>query len=214
MSDMPLYLFAKAPEPGKVKTRMTPQLSAQNAAWLAAMMLRQSFLKCCRHWPGRVVLTISGDLNHTVFNTLLAENYADTSLQIHGNLGKRMAYVLQSGIEQAGAAVVMGCDVPHFPTHILGQVFTSLSQGRPIVGPAQDGGFYLLGLTTMPEALFDHIKWGGAEVLSALKHNAQALDIDLIETQPLRDIDHFEDLQWLWETDPQYRIFAPDGHSK
>ena len=206
--NIPLYLFAKAPEPGKVKTRMSPHLSHHDSAWLASMMLQQSLEKICASWPGITVLTVANDAEHIVFENLKKEYNIRITSQVGDNLGSRLAHALKEGIDQTGFAVVMGCDVPHFDSRILPAVYRQLIRGENVVGPAIDGGFYLLGLTDIPPELFRQIQWGGEKVLGQMMLNAEQSGLSVSRCETLRDIDTWEDLVWLSQIEPQYQIFV------
>ncbi len=204
-ADIPLYLFAKAPLPGQVKTRMQPPLTTEGCAELALLMLQQSVQKIVSYWPGSLVLCVSPDINHQAF-TRLAETYnCDLVAQIGVTLGDRMLDALNSGIESSGSAVVMGCDVPHVTDQILLTAYREMCCGRSVIGPAEDGGFYLLGAQQWKSEFFSGVDWGSNTVLT--KVEAQALDsgLELFRLPILRDIDHWRDLVWLADLEPRYR---------
>ncbi len=205
---IPLYLFAKAPIAGEVKTRMFPQLTPESSAALAHKMLEQSLDKICESWPGKVILTVAPDRDHPAFKTLSSKYDFTFTVQVLGSLGHRMLTVLKQGIEESGAAVVMGCDVPHFDAEVLLSTYQLLKTGRNVVGPAEDGGFYLLGLNQVDEALFYGVQWGGERVLLDVKKNAEKIPISLVDVKTLRDIDNWSDLQWLIQQDTQYQVFT------
>lgn len=207
-SDIPLYLLAKAPIPGQVKTRMQPYLSPQQSAQLAEIMLEQSMAKLSSGWPGRRILSVAPDLSYPLFHEL-AERYGfSIQVQVCGDLGGRMAHCIQQGLKQSRGCAVFGADVPYVSESILSSFYDSMLQGENVVGPAEDGGFYLLGLQFFPNELFKNIKWGGENVLAKLLKNAQTSHLRLHEYQVLRDIDNWNDLCWLAETDKIYKTFV------
>ncbi len=208
---IPLYLFAKAPVAGQVKTRMHPFLSPERSAQLALMMLTQTVKKVCRHWPGQTILTVTPHSDHVEFKKLHRKYSFDFEIQVEGNLGERMLHVLDKGIALSGAAVVMGCDVPYFESALLKEVHGALRADLNVVGPAEDGGFYLLGLTECQQALFQGVKWGEGNVLPSVKHSAALADIQFVECRMLRDIDTWADLRWLSGQEPAYRAFLVDA---
>jgi len=189
--------MAKAPLPGQVKTRMQPELSPEQAARLARVMLEQSVETVCRHWPGEVTLCVWPNPGHSVFQRLVARY----------DLGTRMMTILKQGILRSGSAMVMGCDVPHIPPACLTEAHAMLVRGENPVGPADDGGFYLIGLHRADEVLFEGIRWGGSTVLDAVRKRAARAGVELSELPSLRDIDRYPDLQWLAGTDHAYQQF-------
>jgi len=208
---IPLYLFAKAPRAGEVKTRMQPQLSAAAAARLAQFMLGQTVENACAHWPGEVALCVAPRVDAPAFARLAARHQLAVTLQTGGDLGRRMRAALGAGIARAGAAAVMGCDVPHCPGAALARAHALLVRGENPVGTTVDGGFYFLGLQRVEAALFAGVTWSGAAVLAAVRARAAAAGLQLTDLPRLRDIDHYADLQWLAGVDPAYRRFVADA---
>ncbi len=99
----------------------------------------------------------------------------------------------------------MGCDVPQVNSNILSEVYRLLVDKMNVIGPASDGGFYLLGLNRVEQGIFDGIDWGKSRVLSRVRRNCKRLGITLTDTAELRDIDDWEDLCWLAGQDPSYQ---------
>ena len=214
MSDkpaIPLYLFAKQPLAGQVKTRMQPHISQSQSAELAVMMLERSMERAFQGWPGVRILSAAPDCNLALFD-LFAERYQfRLEDQVSGNLGARMSSCLAKGIHEHGAAAVMGCDIPQISTRILSNFYKQLMSGEDVVGPAEDGGFYFLGLHRFSDVLFKDIRWGESSVLSALLRNSDETDVVLHPYSPLRDIDTWADLDWLATIDDAFAGFRDAG---
>ena len=204
---IPLYLFAKAPIPGCVKTRMRPNLTDSQCAELAEMMLCQSVEQVVRYWPGEVILCVAPNADHPSFINHVSRLGIRIEVQINASLGDRMATVLEAGLESANAAVVMGCDVPYIAGNVLEQAHNILMAGNNAIGPAEDGGFYLLGARHFNREVFRNIGWGGNAVLHKVIQQGNDNQIAFSELPIMRDIDRFEDLQWLASIEPQYRRF-------
>jgi rSAM/selenodomain-associated transferase 1 len=194
---IPLYLFAKAPEAGKVKTRLERYIGPQACAELALAMLQQSARKVAKFWPGKLVLCVSPASNIPVFEQLSEELGCGIEVQIGAGLGDRMINALNHGISLAGKAVVMGCDVPQITEEIFHHAWRALQAGEHVIGPAADGGFYLLGTYGLPNSAFEGVEWGGNRVLRQVIAQAQAVGHDFHMLSQLRDIDRYEDVVWL-----------------
>ncbi|MGR3914361.1 MAG: TIGR04282 family arsenosugar biosynthesis glycosyltransferase [Gammaproteobacteria bacterium] len=214
-AEVPLILMAKAPLPGAVKTRMQPGLSAAAAAELAHVMLVRTVARARRHWRGEVVLCAAPDAAHPLFAELADEYALRLATQRGAGLGARMLAALRAGIARAGCAAVMGCDVPHCPGEALARAYELLARGENPVGPAADGGFYLLGLQCADAALFRGVDWDGGAQLRQVRARAARRGIALTELQCLRDIDRYADLEWLAAQDASYaRFITPPAAPK
>ena len=205
---IPLYLLAKAPVEGHVKTRMQPFLTPFQSVELATTMLKITMHKVAQSWPGRRVLAASPDPGFPLFQELCNEYGFEVESQVSGDLGDRMAYCLENGLKTCGYAAVMGCDTPHVSESALCGFYDSMVRGQNVVGPAVDGGFYFLGLNRFERQIFGDIVWGENRVLSVLRANARDNQIELCEYSALRDIDNWDDLCWLASVDPFYNRFV------
>lgn len=207
---IPLYLFAKAPEPGRVKTRMQPYLDPETCAALAAQMLEDSARQVSRFWPGRRILCVTPHAGHPHFDRLSREADFEVTEQIDADLGDRMIAAIASGLSQSGSAMVMGCDVPHLDGAILEQAWTWMQGGHNVIGPALDGGFYLLGCHGLPVPAFKGVEWGSSSVLETVVRQAKQGGMAFSVLPELQDIDRPSNLRWLAQQDNRYRRFIPD----
>lgn len=191
---IPLILFAKAPVPGKVKTRLQTDCSAEQAAEIAKVLMQQTVASAKRYWPGEVVLYVWPDEKHEFLQHLITEYKLKAYVQAEGDLGRKMHHALS---ERGYPAVVMGCDVPHCPECIYHQAYQVISQGENVIGPSIDGGYYLLGLQQAYSILFENMQWGVDSVLAETLSRAQANDVELHKLPELNDIDEWGDLQQI-----------------
>ena len=203
-SYFPLYLLAKAPLPGRVKQRLSPPLNPLDTTRVAQAMLDHSAAVVERGWPGIRILHAAPDLDSPSFEYFRVSDVWETGIQSQGDLGSRMHEALADGIEKHGAAVVLGTDIPSIDGAILRRAWQLMESGRQVVGPSQDGGFYLLGLNRIPETLFAGINWGSARVYSRLVANAERCGLQLEPLATLSDCDYYEDLRWSADTVPTF----------
>ena len=190
-----LYLFAKAPVPGAVKTRLTNRCTADQAAEIAAVLIRATVDLAVSEWPGEKYLCVWPDTSHPLFRELSTEYGLNLVVQADGDLGQKMYASLYQGIIQRGAAAVMGCDVPHCPGNVLNQAYTSLQAGQNVIGPSVDGGFYLLGMCQLNRAIFSEVKWGSSDVYETTLGSFHKHEIvSPVQLTTLRDIDYWDDL--------------------
>lgn len=198
-----LILLAKAPIPGRVKTRLQPDYSAIQAARIATVLIHATAKLVAGSWPGVISLYASPDTRHPLFRKLAAKYGFRLDRQDDGDLGQRMAVALGEGIARAGAAAVMGCDVPQCDWETLDEANDRVARGRHVLGPTVDGGYYFIGMPRVHAGLFEGIEWGRAGVLEATLARAQLLGIEFDLLPELRDIDSADDLRAV------AREFAP-----
>jgi rSAM/selenodomain-associated transferase 1 len=190
---------------------MRSHLSDAACADLATEMLYQSADKVAKHWPGKFVLCVTPSLIDPHFELISKQYNCEIVEQTKGDLGDRIRHVLVKGISEAGAAAVMGCDVPQIGGHVLMQAEEYLRKGENVIGPAEDGGFYLLGLREMTQELFASVVWGGDKVLQSLLQQSNKKHISFNMLESLRDIDRWEDLKWLAARHEHYMKYLKQG---
>ena len=191
MSDYPLILFAKVPYSGKVKTRLSPELSLKEAAEVAKVLLTETLQLTLEHWPGKVVLAVWPDAKDTFIQSLIEQFEIELIIQSAGDLGMKMF----NAMEQVGyPCAVMGCDVPHLATQELHKAHALLVKKDNIIGPTEDGGYYLLGLQSRQPELFKKQAWGATTVLESSLRVAAQQHFQLNQLVTMVDIDHYVDL--------------------
>ncbi len=209
-----LILFARQPIAGQVKTRLQPAVTKQQAADIAAFMLRTTAARAAEYWPGDVYVYATPDAQHPLFLELSQTLHLFLAAQAAGDLGQRMRSALQDGIARRGAAAVMGCDVPQCPGSILETAHEHLARGRNVLGPTMDGGYYLLGLQQDVPELFEDMPWGGDKVLAETLARAARLGIEFETLPVLRDVDTLEDLTAVAQDCPGLQSLVPDSAAK
>jgi uncharacterized protein len=183
-----LILFAKQPIAGLVKTRLLPEYGAERAAEIAAYMIRATVELAVSAWPGEISLPVWPDTAHPLSQELACEFHIRLPPQTGGDLGARMLNALREGVERHGSAAVMGCDVPHCAWDVLDQANDWLARGKNILGPTEDGGYYLIGMQEAIPELFENMPWGSHQVLSMTLARAEAIGIEFELMTKLRDI--------------------------
>ncbi len=191
-----LIVFTRYPEPGKTKTRLIPALGEVGAAKLQRQMTEYtlSLVKTISH--------LSTEVRFAGGNVQLMRDWLGSELiyqaQGEGELGVRMARSLSSAL-QSGATqvIIIGTDCPSLNAEILTTAFHQLQQHDLVLGPAMDGGYYLIGLQRLIPELFINIDWGTAQVLAQTVKIAQDLNLSIFYLPHLADIDRPEDLAIL-----------------
>ena len=209
-----IIVFARQPQPGTSKTRLSPQLSPTQAAELYACFLKDTlaFVDRCRpvgEPAGRALDSAaarSSGLERFLaydppeaepFFAALAPGYRLLA-QSGSDLGERMhrafTAVFSFGVRRA---VMIGSDLPHLPTERLEVALAALRQGAGLViGPSEDGGYYLAGLKEPHAELFD-LPMGDSQVLSRTLDIAARLELQVVQLPDAFDVDDFAGLQRL-----------------
>lgn len=204
-----VQVFAKAPEPGRVKTRLIPALGAEEAARLHVRLVRHSLAMACEVAPGSVELWASPDAAHPFFADLAAGFPLTLCQQPEGDLGFRLAAAAGSALRRGDWVLLMGSDCPVLDRNHLEGTVRALEYGLDaMVIPAEDGGYVLLGLRRFDPRLFQGIAWSTGRVMAETRRRLAALHWRWRETEPLWDVDRPEDLQRLHRTCPWSCTFA------
>jgi len=201
MSDV-LVIFAKAPRPGKVKTRMTPPLTPTQAAQLYEASLRD-VVNRARRARGDVRLFHDP---HPESAEYFREAFPALPLheQRGNDLGERLAgafdLLFSHGAERVA---IVGADSPTLPLPFIAQAFLRLEGAEAVLGPTTDGGYYLVGIRNRAwpaaSALFRGVDWSTDAVFRQTLENASGVALPLAVVEEWYDLDGFADLALAWE---------------
>ncbi|WP_404785997.1 TIGR04282 family arsenosugar biosynthesis glycosyltransferase [Altericista sp. CCNU0014] len=192
-----LMIFTRYPEPGQVKTRLIPALGAEGAATLHRRMVEHTLAqaRALKSIGGLSVEVWFANGSIAQMQAWLGEDVA-YQLQPEGDLGDRMALAFESAFAKGHqATTIIGTDCPDLSTAVLEQSFSALQQEALVLGPAIDGGYYLIGLARPVPELFTDIAWSTANVLQATVEKAARLGLTPHYLAQLSDIDLPEDLE-------------------
>ncbi len=199
---VPVLVFAKAPDPGAVKTRLVSALGEGGAAVLAARFARRTLDTAARAAVGPVVLLCAPDTAHPFFEVCRRRHGVTLEPQGHGDLGERMHRAFAATLATSTAAILVGTDTPDLQADDLAEAAQALRDGVDVVlGPAEDGGYWLIGLGTPVPALFEAMPWGTDAVLQATRSRIATLGLRLHELALRADIDRPADLASLLARD-------------
>ena len=184
--------MAKYPEPGRVKTRLAAALGAERACALYRAFILDLADRLAA-LPYEVIWAY--DPAPAPFAALVP--HARCVPQVGGDLGARMGHAVAAAFaEQAAPLVVLGADVPHVPVSSI-QAAAAVEPGRVVLGPAEDGGYYLIALARPAPELFAGVPWGAAGVLEATRARADGLGLATDLLAPTFDVDESGDLRRL-----------------
>jgi len=195
-----VMVFARAPTPGEAKTRLIPALGKAGAAALHRRLVRHCLRAARESRLGPVELWCAPDTGDPFFRECERRLGASLHPQGEGDLGARMRRAFESALARAQRAMLVGSDIPALSAQYLRDAEQALARGDDaVIGPAEDGGYALIGLSRCDPELFRDIPWGGPEVLEETRRRLAVLSWRSSELPVLWDVDRPEDLERLPE---------------
>jgi len=205
-------VFARAPQPGKAKTRLIPALGKAGAAALHRRLVVHCLRAAADARIGPVELWCTPDTSDPFFRECERSLGVSLYAQGGGDLGARMQRAFQSALARSRHAILVGSDIPTLSVQYLRDADQALAQGDDVViGPAEDGGYVLVGLSRCDPELFRGIPWGGSEALAETRRRIAGLSWRSSELPVLWDVDRPEDLERLPEEMRQSFMPAAGG---
>lgn len=198
-----IAVFAKAPVAGHVKTRLIPLLGEEGAKNLYERLLHHTLRVATSAGAPCVELWCSPSSNHPFFVACAARYKIELREQDGTDLGERMNAAASGSSSSKMPVIVVGSDCPALTVEDFSEAASALSQADAVLGPAHDGGYFLLGLKRSNIQLFNNIAWGTEKVLEQTRDRLRELNWAWRELQPKWDIDLPED----------YRRFVAEGIS-
>jgi rSAM/selenodomain-associated transferase 1 len=191
-----LGLFGKHPTPGQVKTRLADEVGAEVAARLYAAFMDDLAFHFRLTGDNRVLGYWPAD-SATYFDQYAKLGY-ELWPQPNGDLGQKIISFFKYALREEGSrAVLVGTDSPTLPGEFVEQAFAMLEQVDCVLGPATDGGYYLIGLRRPVPSLFENIAWSSANVLAQTLQRAAVGGLSLNVLPPWYDVDDLQGLQVL-----------------
>ena len=207
-NSLTLGVFAKYWQPGQVKTRLAKTIGDEAAAELHLCLLdyllnqlrelNERALENRHETSARLVLCVSPARNGDEFKKLGGGKW-EIEFQSGGDLGIRMQEFFETQFRGgATACVLVGSDCPEVDVATIDKAFEKLKDSDLVLGPALDGGYYLIGMRRPIPQIFDNMPWSGSELLSATISRAESLKLAIALLDNKDDIDTHADLmRWL-----------------
>jgi rSAM/selenodomain-associated transferase 1 len=193
MSGNLLIIFVKAPRPGEVKTRIARVIGPQ-AASDAYVRIVGAVIENLRSLQNVQLRFSPDDALRDISRWLQPEWTAET--QGNGDLGERLRLAFRDSFAAGVKRVVLvGSDCPDITAEDVQSAWNALENNDLVLGPAQDGGYWLIGLRTEQPTLFKNISWSGDMVLQQTITKAKSIDLSTQLLRELADIDTIEDLR-------------------
>jgi rSAM/selenodomain-associated transferase 1 len=189
-----LGIFTKQPRPGYVKTRLAAQTSPEWAARLAEALLLDSLARWQRIHARRIIVFTPSQARG--YFTSMGSNRFELESQCDGDLGQRLEHFFVNHLRSGATRMIaVGSDSPTLPASFIEHAIRELNSSDVVLGPATDGGYYLLGCRRLPP-IFAGVAWGSHHVLhdsiTRLRDGSWKVSI----LPPWYDIDSLDDL-WM-----------------
>ena len=189
-----LIQFAKAPVPGRVKTRMIPHLSAEQASELHYELFNWTAQVLCNEKLGVVELWLAGEAEQAFIASAHNLGFDSHKTQWGGDLGERMANAIADGLGRYAKVVLVGSDCPAIDREYLCSAIEALDDNDVVLGPSQDGGYVLIGARVVCPEIFLGIDWGDSTVFNDTVDILTRGEMSWQSLSVLSDIDRPEDL--------------------
>lgn len=190
MAENTLIIFVKNPVPGTVKTRIARTVGDEQAVAVYQHLLRHTQAVVRQLTCRRVVYY--GDF----VNPDDGWNDYEKQLQSGADLGERMREAFQAQFEQdAGPVVIIGSDCLAITAEHIERAFSALNKADVVIGPATDGGYYLLGMKQLHPFLFDNMPWSQPELRQRTELAIRQNGLTFEQLDELTDIDEWTDYE-------------------
>lgn len=206
MSARRLVVFLKAPRPGHVKTRLAASLDGDAAAAIYRVLVQRTLAAARRFARTQPATTVELRFTPADADPEIAawreSNWISTD-QGDGDLGQRLRRTFDHAFAQgASRVIVVGTDCPSLTDADLTEAFAALDFHEVVLGPALDGGYWLLGLRAPAPTLFEDMPWSTSTVFAETHRRAAAAGLHVKELRRLADIDTLEDWRTWLRTEP------------
>jgi rSAM/selenodomain-associated transferase 1 len=207
-----IAVFAREPVLGRVKTRLAAEIGEEQALWLYRAMADRMCACINTSELAQMQLWVSANPEHPFFRSQCAAQ--NIHLQQGADLGEKMLVAIEQALQaqRIDSVLVVGTDCPAIDSAYLGTALGALAGGSDVViGPAEDGGYVLIGMRRPIAELFAGVDWGTSEVLSQTLEKLHSLQLEYQLLAPLWDVDRPEDLARLSELVPALVPAPGDG---
>ncbi|MFQ5965635.1 MAG: TIGR04282 family arsenosugar biosynthesis glycosyltransferase [Candidatus Scalinduaceae bacterium] len=192
-----LVMFAKNPIPGKVKTRLVPSITPVEAAELYKAFIVDIANSICKLNCRRITIAYTLGNAEKSLRKIVGRSVGFMP-QKGRNLGERMKNAFkQSFAKGLKRVVIVGSDSPTLPISYIEKAFNVLKKVPIVIGPTFDGGYYLIGLSELDDAIFNGIKWSTSSVFDQTIKRMKSINKKLFVLPPWYDVDTSEDLEFL-----------------
>lgn len=189
-----IIVLFKNPIERKVKTRLAATIGHEKALMVYLELLEHTF---------KVARSVSGVQVHLFFSDFIDSRLPhigsddELYLQVKGSLGEKMNHAFETVHAEGDKTIIIGSDCPGITSELIENAFSQLDNFSLVLGPAEDGGYYLLGIKKLDSSLFEGISWSTDQVLKQTSQKAIQTGYSVKLLIPLSDVDTEDDLHLL-----------------
>jgi rSAM/selenodomain-associated transferase 1 len=201
MDEVALVVIAKAPAPGRSKTRLCPPCTPEQAAALAEASLRDTIAALAAVPARRRIVALEG----------APDGWLRPGFELHRQRGNGLAERLGDALVAAGGpALVVGMDTPQLSAPLLREAARRLTAPGvdAVLGPALDGGYWTIGLRRPDQSVFSGVPMSRADTFAAQRRRLDSLGLRTALLPPLRDVDTIEDAAAVARSSPNTEFAA------
>ncbi len=191
-------MFARTPEPGRVKSRLCTRLTPEQACRLHCAStndVMELLDRSLRGVPQWLFLSERPETSLKSSGLRLPHGFG-CAIQEGGNLGERMSAAFVRAFDSgARRVVIFGSDSPTLPSQIVQQAFREMAECDLVLGPTEDGGYYLIGCRRFDAGLFQAVEWSTPRAFEQTLANAERLGYQVAVLEPWFDLDEWKDME-------------------
>ncbi|MCW8922712.1 MAG: TIGR04282 family arsenosugar biosynthesis glycosyltransferase [Gammaproteobacteria bacterium] len=191
--DAVVQVFAKAPVAGEVNTRLIPDIGEAAATELQKELIVKRLENLNNNNLCSTQLWCAPDTSHAFFQDCKQQYDIELYQQQGTDLGERMSSAIEQGLENFKRVVLIGTDAPSLTVDHIEQAIKQLDGHDVVIGPAEDGGYVLVGMSRCCGKVFRSVPWGSDVVLEVTRDKIKEYNLISFELEPCWDIDRVED---------------------
>jgi len=191
MTKKRLIIFVKNPIEGEVKTRLASSVGEKKALVVYQQLLKIT-AKAVENVNAEKLVSYSGYIEES---DDFDEQRFEKTIQKEGDLGEKMKYAFKSSFDNGfNRTVLIGSDCPEISKSLIDEAFKELAEADSVIGPSEDGGYYLIGLSRFMPEIFDNVEWSTSSVFLSTIKTLDDLGATYRVLKKLNDIDTESDL--------------------
>jgi rSAM/selenodomain-associated transferase 1 len=193
--DAVVLVFAKAPVAGEVNTRLIPDIGVESATDLQKELISSRLENLRSNNLCTTQLWCAPDATHEFFKKCQTQFNIELYQQSGDDLGARMSSAIEQSLKKVRRVVLIGTDAPSLTIEHIETALKQLANNDVVIGPADDGGYVLIGMSKHCDAVFQDVEWGTDEVLEVTRVKIKKNGLSCFELESCWDIDRVGDYQ-------------------